>query len=107
MRRSKGTIFVAIVAIIILSCVIYVFAGTKACEELIWDYLEEKGYKHTEVQSIDVKHSFLNIILSYNEWTIAVVYTDEPTSIYYYHIKDGNLIEGGVSGTTDKEDLKH
>ena len=73
----------------------------------MWEYLEEKGYMHTEIQSIDVNHSFLNIILSYNEWSIAVVYTDEPTSIYYYHIKNGSIVEDGVSGTTDKEDLKH
>jgi len=105
--KRKGIILAGIVVVIILSCVIYVFTGTKKAEKLMWEYLNEKGYTTTQIQSIDVNHSFLNIILSYNEWNIAVVYTDEPTSIYNYHIKNYNIVEGGVSGTTDKEDLKH
>lgn len=47
------------------------------------------------------------IVLSYNEWTIEVVYEDEPTSVYKYTLRDGSIVESGVSGTTDKEDLKH
>jgi hypothetical protein len=105
--KRKGIILTGIVAVIILSCAIYVFAGTKKAEKLMWEYLDEKGYTTTEIKSIDVNHSFLNIILSYNEWNIAVVYSDEPTSIYSYHIKNDSIVEGGVSGTTNKEDLKH
>lgn len=41
------------------------------------------------------------------QWIINVVYEDEPTSVYKYTLKDGNIVESGVSGTTDKEDLKH
>jgi hypothetical protein len=69
-------------------------------EKLVLEYLDERGYVQSEIQSIDVNHSSLNIILSYHEWSIAVVYVDEPTSIYYYHIKNKNIVEGGVSGTT-------
>ncbi|MCG8402093.1 MAG: DUF3139 domain-containing protein [Firmicutes bacterium] len=107
MERKVIVIALCIVAVIIFSCFIYVFEGTKNADKLMWEYLEKKGYSQSEIQSVDVSHSFLNIILSYNEWSIAVVYTDEPTSIYYYHIKNGNVVEGGISGTTDKEDFKH
>lgn len=108
-RSGKtGVIIVAcIMIVLILTCAIYVFAGTKNAEKLIWEYLSDKGYSQIEIQSADVNHSFLNIILSYNEWNIAVVYSDEPTSTYYYYIKNDSIVEGGVSGTTDKEDLKH
>lgn len=105
--KRKGIILAGIVVIIILSSVVYVSAGTKKVEKLMWEYLGENGYTTAEIQSIDVNHSFLNIILSYNEWNIAVVYSDEPTSIYYYHLKNDTIVQGGVSGTTDKEDLKH
>ncbi len=105
--KRKGIILAGIVVVIILSCAIYVFTGTKKAEKLMWEYLDEKGYTTTEIISIDVNHSFLNIILSYNEWNITVVYSDEPTSIYGYHIRNDNIVEGGVSGTTNKEDLKH
>ncbi len=107
MKRKGIVIALCIVAVIILSCFIYVLEGTKNADKLMLEYLEKEGYSQSEIQSIDVNHSFLNIILSYNEWSIAVVYTDEPTSIYYYHIKNGNIVEGGISGTTNKENLKH
>ena len=106
--KRKGFYIPAITLITItLFCLTYVFVGTKKAEKLMWKYLDEKEYTQTEIQSIDVKHSFLNIILSYDEWQVAVVYTDEPTSIYYYRIKNDSIVEGGVSGTTDKKDLKH
>lgn len=105
--KRKRLILGGILTTIILTCVIYVFAGTNKAQKLMWEYLDEKGYTQTEIQSIDVNHSFLNIILSYDEWKISVIYADEPTSIYYYGIKNDSIVEGGVSGTTDKEDLKH
>ena len=98
---------VIVLVTIILSSFIYVSVGTKKAEELTWEYLEEKGYTQQEVQSVDVNHSLLNVILSYNEWNIDIVYTDEPTSTYNFTIKYGKLVESGVSGTTNKEDLKH
>ncbi|HCR82836.1 MAG TPA: hypothetical protein DIW07_05385 [Lachnospiraceae bacterium] len=107
MKRKGIIIPVCVITVFIVSIAIYIFAGTKKAENLMWEYLDGKGYTQTEIQSIDVNHSFLNIILSYNEWNIKVIYTDEPTSIYSYHIKDGSIAEGGVSGTTNKEDLKH
>lgn len=106
--KKKGFYIPVIILITIaLFCFTYVFAGAKKAENLTWEYLDKKGYRQTEIQSIDVNHSFLNIILSYDEWNIAVVYADEPTSIYYYGIKNHSIVEGGVSGTTDKKDLKH
>lgn len=107
MKRKTTLISLCIVATIIISCGIYIFAGTKKAEKLMWKYLDDKGYNQTEIKSINVKHSFLNVILSYNEWNIKVVYADEPTSVYYYHMKKSQIVEGGVSGTTNKEDLKH
>ena len=49
----------------------------------------------------------MNVLLSYDEWTVDVVFEDEQTSIYIYTIKDGAIIQSGVFGTTNKEDLKH
>ena len=40
-------------------------------------------------------------------WTVDVVFEDEPTSVYKYTVKEGSIVQSGVSGTTDKEDLKH
>lgn len=94
-------------AVIILGSFLYVGIGKITIENKMWDYLNQENYSETDVQSIEVKHSFANILLSYNEWIIDVVYGDEPTSVYSYTLKDGNIVESGVSGTTDKEKLKH
>ncbi len=107
MKNKNVVVAVCIVVFISLLCFTYVFAGKRNVENLMWEYLDVKGYTHSEIQSMDVSHSFLNILLSYNEWSIAVVYTDEPTSVYYYTVKDGSIAKSGVSGSTDKENLKH
>lgn len=106
----KNKVFITIICITItlfISSIIYVSIGTSKAEKLIKNYLTEKGNKQNEIQNINVKHSFLNIILSYQEWTIEIIYKDEPTSIYYYHMNENKITEGGVTGSTIKEDLKH
>jgi len=76
-------------------------------EGKMWEYLADNGYAESEIKSVEVKHSFLNAILSYNEWTVDVVFMDEPTSVYKYTVENGKIVQSGVSGTTNKEDLKH
>lgn len=107
MKRKGFYIVIGILVVIVLTCSIYVFAGTKNIEKLMWVYLEDKGFTTEEIQSINVKHSFLNIILSYNEWSIHVQYADEPDATYIYTVKNGQIRQAGVSGSVDKEDLKH
>jgi len=107
MKRKGFYITVGILAVIVLTCFIYVFTGTKNTEKLMREYLEDRGYVIEEIQSIDVNHSFLNVILSYNEWNIHVRYDDDPDAIYIYTVKNGQIKEAGVSGSVDKEDLKH
>ena len=96
-----------LLVLILLGGFLYVGIRRNTLANKMSDYLKHENYTETDIQSIEVKHSFVNILLSYNEWTIDVVYEDEPTSIYKYTLKDGNIVESGVSGTTDKEDLKH
>ena len=96
-----------IVAVIIICCMLYVHVGSKRIEQQMWQHLTEKGYHATDVQSVEIKHSFLNVILSYNEWTVRVVYRDEPDSFYLYTIKDGTLVESGRGGSIEDENFKH
>ncbi len=106
--KKKVIIGICIFLVVLISGVFsYVGIGKNIIENKMWDYLKQENYIETDIQSIEVKHSFANILLSYNEWIINVVYEDEPTSVYNYTLKDGNIVVSGVSGTTDKEDLKH
>ncbi len=107
MKRKRHLISGVSLILLILACCIYLIAGTKNTEKLMLEYLEDKGYTTQDIQSIEVDHSFLNIILSYNEWIIHVRYADEPDAIYGYTIKNGQIQDAGISGSVDKEDLKH
>jgi len=107
MKRKVFYVTVGILVVVMLACFIYVLTGTKNTENLMKVYLEDKGYAAGEIQSINVNHSFLNPILSYNEWTIHVRYADEPEAIYVYTIKNGQIKVAGVSGKIDKDNLKH
>lgn len=107
-KTKKGiTVCSALLALVILSGALYVGIGRSSIKNKTWNYLKQKNYSEADIQSIEVKHSFANIILSYDEWIIRVVYKDEPTSVYVYTLRDGGIDESSVSGTTDKEDLKH
>lgn len=103
----KNIIPIIVICTVLLVMSGYVIIGSNNIEKKTWSYLESKGYETEEIQSLKVTHSFLNPILSYDEWKIKVVYVDEPTSVYSYRLVDDEIVEGGVSGTTDKEDLKH
>ena len=107
MKKKIITGCCILLALILLGGFLYVGIGRNNLENQMWGYLEQENYSETDIQSLEVKHSFVNILLSYNEWTIEVVYEDEPTSVYKYTLRDGSIVESGVSGTTDKEDLKH
>jgi hypothetical protein len=104
---KKTVIIVAAIFIIALSGCIYVSMGTRNAEKLMWGYLATKGYNEDDIEDIEIKHSFINILLSYNEWAIKVQYADEPKAKYGFTIKGGQIVETGVYGDVDKEDLKH
>ena len=107
MKRKRMYVSIGVLAVLVLSGFVYIFTGTKNSEKLMQEYLEGKGFSTAEIQSIDVNHSFLNAVLSYNEWNIHVQYADEPEAIYIYTVNNGQIKEAGVSGSVDKEDLKH
>ena len=96
-----------LLAAIVLCGIIYVEIGSNRIENKAWEYLKENNYSEADIKSLDVKHSFVNILLSYNEWIIDVVFEDEPESIYKYTLRNGEIVQSGVSGTTDVKDLKH
>lgn len=107
MKKRAIMVCTALLVLVILSGILYVNIGCNNMENRMWDYLKLENYSEADIKSIKVKHSFANVILSYNEWSVDVVYEDEPTSVYIYFLRDGNIELGGVSGTTDKENLKH
>lgn len=105
MKNKKIIIYILIS--IFMFIILYKEIGKNIVKNKMIYYLENKNYYKSDIKSIDVSHYFINKILSYNEWVIKVVYEDEPTSIYFFTLKNGEIVDDGVSGTTDKEDLNH
>ena len=113
-KKLNGKIFLGILSIVliaIISSVIYVSIGKNVQKNHVMEYLENNGYSQSQILSIKAQHSFLNIILGYQEWGVEIVFADEPDISYGYRYdsKEG-VTQGGVSGgdmNTKKEDLKH
>jgi len=104
---GKTVAAAGILLALVLVCVFYVTVGSIRIEELMWDYLERQSCTEADIERLKVRHSFVNLLLSYKEWSIEVVYRDEPGSIYYYTVRDGAIRSAGVTGTGEKEALKH
>lgn len=106
--KNKYVVFIGIlIAATVVATNLYIGFGSRQLKARMWEYLRQEGYRETDIQSVKVKHSFANKILSYGEWKIAVVYADEPESTYTYTLRNGKIREGGVSTTLEKEELKH
>ncbi len=106
MKKIMLTIGV-LLAVSIVSVFLYVGLGSLHIENRTREQLKQENYTEADIRSINVRHSFANLLLSYNEWSIDVVFADEPTSVYHYTLRDGSIVQSGVSGTTEKEDLRH
>lgn len=108
MKKKLMIISVAVVIFLVVAGIVYVWQGSEMVEVQTHSYLLDKGYTNADIATIEVKHSFKNLILSYDEWTSTVVFTDEPKVRYHFAWKDNAIVEAGVSGEIpDKNDLKH
>jgi len=97
-KKTVIAVILAITLMIILAIFSYVAINKIHINLKMEDYLTNRGYNGSVVKSIEVKHSFLNVVLSYNEWVIWVRYTDEPKAIYFYTYKKGTISPTGVAG---------
>ncbi|UTE76648.1 DUF3139 domain-containing protein [Rossellomorea sp. KS-H15a] len=109
--KNKKVILAIPLAIILLaymSYLIYADAGEKKRKDEIFRYLtEDKGYKESEITKIEIEHSVQAFLLSYEPWSISVVFNDEPNAIYYYQYDNEIISQGGISGYTKNEIYKH
>ena len=106
MNKKK---WICIVIVMILAAVVlYVLLGTISVKSKMDRYLTDRGDTASKLESVKVKHSFLNLLLSYDEWSIQVKYYDELDVVYYYKYKNKEIAPAGVSGKgAEKSELKH
>ena len=102
---NKKKIIMAILFLIIVALCLNVFVQQKFIKTYTFTELEYRGYTAQDVSEIKIKHSYLNRILSYNEWRISVEFVEEPNVLFWFTYRDGMIVFQGVSSEPmlDKE----
>lgn len=102
---NKKKVLFIILSIIIITIILYVLLCSLSIRSKMNRYLTDRGDTASEIESVKVKHSFINLLLSYDEWSIQVRYYDEPDVAYFYRYKNNEIVFGGISGGTKDKDL--
>lgn len=105
---KKRTFFIMTILIITTLMVVLcfnVFIQRKFIQTYTYTELEYRGYTAQDVRKIEIKHSYLNRILSYSEWRISVEFKKEPDVFFWFTYRDDKIIFQGVSSEPmlDKE----
>ena len=71
-------------------------------------FLETKGYTKSDISNMEIKHSFLNKILFYNEWIILVEFESESDIIFAFTYRNKEIIKQGVTSDDllDKDEIR-
>ena len=104
---NKKKIIIAVLLLIIVALCLNVFVQQKFIKTYTFTELEYRGYTAQDVREIVIKHSYLNRILSYNEWRISVEFVKEPAILFWFTYRDDKIIFQGVSSEPmlDKESV--
>ena len=108
MKRNRIMIGIVIVFMVVLvGLCLNVFVQQKFIRTYTYTELENRGYTSQDVEKIEIKHSFLNRLLSYNEWRISVEFEQEPDVLFWFTYRNNAIVFQGVSSEPmlDKEEI--
>lgn len=106
-KKKAFIIGVVVLVVIVFALNLNVFVVKKFIKTYTYAELENRGYTAQDVSEIIIKHSYLNRILSYNEWIISVEFEKEPDILFQFTYQDDKIIFEGVSSEPmlDKEKI--
>ena len=107
-KKKKAYMISAVVlAAIVFALSLNVFVMKKFIRTYAYTELEYRGYTPQDVREIKIEHSYLNRILSYNEWIISVEFRKEPDILFAFTYRDDKIIFEGVRSESmlDKEEV--
>lgn len=108
MKKKKALMISAVVLVVIVFALsLNVFVMQKFIKTYTYTALEYRGYTSQDVSELKIKHSYLNRILSYNEWIISVEFKKEPDILFQFTYRDDKIVFEGVSSEPmlDKEEI--
>ena len=99
MVKKKKVLIISgvVLAVIVFALSLNVFIMQKFVKTYTYTELEYRGYTTQDVREIKIKHSYLNRILSYNEWIIFVEFNKKPDILFQFTYRDDKIIFEGVS----------
>lgn len=109
MVKKKKVLIISgvVLAVIVFALSLNVFIMQKFVKTYTYTELEYRGYTTQDVREIKIKHSYLNRILSYNEWIIFVEFNKKPDILFQFTYRDDKIIFEGVRSESmlDKEEV--
>lgn len=108
MKRKK-VMMATIIALVVFAVALClnVFVQQKFIKTYTYTELEYRGYTAQDVDEVKINHSYLNRLLSYNEWRISVEFVKVPDVLFWFTYRDDKIIFQGVSSEPmlDKESV--
>ena len=90
-------LFAIIFIILILALSLNVVVQQKFIRTYTYTELEYRGYISQDIHEIEIKHSYLNRLLSYNEWRVSVEFKEVPDVLFWFTYRDNKIVFQGVS----------
>lgn len=103
--KKKHIIFGVVILLIVIALILNVFVIKKFIKSYTIVEIENRGYNSSDIKNIEIKHSYINKLLSYNEWRISVEFEKEPNVYFWFSYKDKKIVFEGISSEPmmDKE----
>ena len=108
MKRKKLLIVTIMVLFVFIGMLcVNVVVQSKFIKTYTYTELEYRGYTAQDVDEVKINHSYLNRLLSYNEWRISVEFVKVPDVLFWFTYRDDKIIFQGVSSEPmlDKESV--
>ena len=106
-RINKKVLCICVIFLITIGIIVNVEISKKFIKSDTYVELENRGYNSSDVKNIKIKHSYINKILSYNEWRISVEFEEVPNIYFWFTYRNNQVIFEGVSSEPmlDKESV--
>lgn len=106
MRKGIAIFLSILMLVLLVSCSNSV--SESRVKEKTYSHLETVGYTQNDIEDIEIKHSFINKVLGYNEWRIFVEFKKEPDIVFAFTYRDNQIIRQGIKSNItqlEKEEI--
>ena len=102
--KKKKIIIIGVLVAIIVALISYPLIRGAIIKKKTYEYLNTKECYSKQIESIKVKHSYLNLILNYDEWNIEVKFHIDNNVKYDFTYKNKEIIFRGINDSENEKD---